>query len=196
MIDKLRGVTRELAVLLVAATCAGCPAMAITQGAEIAASSTFDDRSYEQQASDEESKAEIEKAFVDQDPALAAKVNVDVYRGRVMLTGVVARESDRRTAFSLADGAAGGGVIYDDIQVSEGGGLEDEAADFVANKELGAELLEAEGLSSQSYQHRVVNGFAYVMGQATMVSQVETVRQTALGISDVHQVVTHITVEE
>src|SRR6185369_10408683 len=49
MIDKLRGVTRELAVLLVAATCAGCPAMAITQGAEIAASSTFDDRSYEQQ---------------------------------------------------------------------------------------------------------------------------------------------------
>jgi osmotically-inducible protein OsmY len=170
--------------------------MAITQGATMVASATADDRSYEQQLADDETKASIEKALLEQNSLLAEKVDIDVYRGRVMLTGVVAHESERWDAVSITRGAVADATVYDDIQISSGGGLADATADFAANKNLGARLLETEGLGSQSFQHRVVNGVAYIMGQASSVSQVELARQTALGSEGVQQVVTHIVVVE
>ncbi|MEW6270377.1 MAG: BON domain-containing protein [Thermodesulfobacteriota bacterium] len=183
---------RWLPGLLLAAACAGCPAMAITTASIKAASATADDRSYEQQLADTERKAEIEKQLLVNDASLAAKVDVDVYLGRVMLTGVVPDEASRRTAVELVRDEVGGATVYDDIQVVPGGSSE--GGGFVANEELGARLLKAEGLGSQSFQHRVVNGTAYILGEARLEEQVETARKTALGTPGVEDVVTHIVV--
>jgi len=194
MTDPLRRRMQLPALVLLAAACAGCPAMAITTAATTAASATADDRSYEQQLSDDGRKAEIEKALLENDASLAADVNVDVYQGRVMLTGSVDDPESRRTAVEIVRGEVGDVVLYDDIQVvppgtpSDGGG-------FLANKDLGLRLMGEEGLESQSFQHRVVNGVAYIMGAATSEAQVELARQTALGTSGVDRVVTHIDVE-
>jgi len=182
-------------VTLTAAWCTGCPQMAIMQGASMAESAVADDRSLEQQAADVELKAQIERSLVGAAPALASKVNVDVYLGRVMLTGAVAGWSDRRTAVDVARQAAGDHEVFDDIQVAASDGLVDAAGDFATNKELGINLLSAEGLASQSFQHRVVNGTAFIIGQAKRESQVETARQVALQTPGVQRVVTHIFVQ-
>ena len=181
-----------LPALLLAALCAGCPAMAITQASIQAASATADDRSYEQQLSDDETKAEIEKQLLTNAASLAAKVNVDVYLGRVMLTGAVPDDGSRRMAMTLTREEVDDATVYDDIQVVPDGSSM--GSNFVANEELGARLLQAEGLGSQSFQHRVVNGTAYIMGETRTDQQVETARQTALGTSGVQDVVTHILV--
>lgn len=175
--------------------CAGCPQMAITTAATTAASAIVDDRSLEQQGADLDLKARIEQQLLADAPSLASSVNVDVYLGRVMLTGVVPRWSDRRKAVALARSVAVDGEVFDDIEVATGGGLGDMAGDFALNKELGVNLLAADGIASQSFQHRVVNGTAFIMGEARTPGQVEIARQVALQTPGVQRVVTHIVVE-
>jgi hypothetical protein len=56
-------------------------------------------------------------------------------------------------------------------------------------------LLAAEGIASQSFLHRVVDGTAFIMGEAKSASQVETARRVALQTPSVERVLTHIAVE-
>jgi len=168
--------------------------MAITTAATTAASALVDDRSLAQQGADLDLKARIEKQLLTQSPRLASAINVDVYRGRVMLTGEVARSSARRTAVDVARDVAVDSEVIDDIEVGTGSGLEDSAGNFATNKELGVNLLAAEGLASQSFQHRVVNGTAFILGQAKTPEQVALARQVALQTPGIERVVTHIMV--
>jgi osmotically-inducible protein OsmY len=175
--------------------CAGCPQMAITTAATTAAGALVDDRSIGQQGSDLDLKARIEKQLLADAPSLAEAIDVDVYLGRVMLTGVVSRQSSRRRALAVVRSVAVDNEVFDDIQVASGEGLGDAAGDYALNKELGVNLLTAMGVASQSFQHRVVNGTAFIMGEAKSPGQVETARQVALRTPGVSNVVTHILVD-
>jgi osmotically-inducible protein OsmY len=170
--------------------------MAIVTGATVVAGAAADDRTFEQQASDLETKTGIEKALLGENADLASQVNVNVYLGRVMLTGVVADWEARRQAMAIARQAAPDDGIFDDIEVATDRGIADSATNFAINKELGVNLLADEGLASQSFQHRVVNGTAFIMGQAKQESQIETARQVALQTPGVTRVVTHILLQE
>ena len=172
--------------------CAGCPQMAIMTGATTAAGIVADDRSPDQQAVDLGLKGDIEKAFLNNAPDLAAKVNVNVYLQRVMLTGVVPDESARWNAVRIARQATGGLMLYDDLEVAAGNTLVDTAEDAAINKALGLNLLAADGIASQSLQHRVVNGTAFIMGQAHQENQIEIARTVALQTPGVRRVVTHV----
>src|SRR5262249_22450633 len=154
--------------------------MAIVTGATDVAGAAADDRTLAQQGSDLDTKAGIEKALLSTNPTLASEVNVDVYLGRIMLTGVVPTWEARRDAVQIAYQAAPDHLLFDDIEVNTGSGIADSATNFATNKELGVNLLAAEGLASQSFQHRVVNGVAFIMGEARRESQVEQARQVAL----------------
>lgn len=133
-----------------------------------------------------------EKALLSEDSALAPRVNVDVYLEPVMLTGVVAASDPRRQAVEIARQAAPRSEIFDDLEAATGSGIADSATDFATNKELGLNLLADEGLASQSFQHRVVNGTAFIMGRAKDEGQIEKARQAALQTPGVVRVVTHI----
>jgi osmotically-inducible protein OsmY len=183
---------KVLAAALAAVWCTGCPQMAIVTGATAVAGAAADDRTLEQQAADLETKAGIEKALIEGNATLASQVNVDVYLGHVMLTGVVPDWGARRAALDVAREAAPYHPIFDDIEVATGGGIADSATNFATNKELGVRLLSAEGLASQSFQHRVVNGTAFILGQARTEGQIELARQVALQTPGVANVVAHI----
>src|SRR5262249_42659560 len=153
---------------------------AITTAATTAASAMVDDRSLAQQGADLDLKARIEKQLLADAPSPAEAVDVNVYLGRVMLTGVVSRQSSRRRAAAVVRSVAVDGEVFDDIHVASGEGVGDADGDFAINKELGVNLLAAEGIASQSFQHRVVNGTAFIMGEAKNPGQVEMARQVAL----------------
>jgi osmotically-inducible protein OsmY len=197
--NGMQGGTAWVAVVVGAlglAWCTGCPQMAITTAATTAASAIVDDRSLAQQGADLDLKARIEQQLLADAPSLAAAIDVDVYLGRVMLTGVVSRPSSRRKAVAVARSVAVDSEVFDDIEVATGDGLGDVAGDFAINKELGVNLLAAEGIASQSFQHRVVNGTAFIMGEAKNPGQVETARQVALQTPGIQRVVTHIVVDQ
>lgn len=192
--QEVRWSTALLAAVLGAA-CTGCPPMLIATATTTAASVLADHRSMGQQAADLQTKAGIEQALGGYSTSLAARINVDVFLGRVMLTGIVADQRSRRRAAEVARGAAGGAEVFDDIEIGEGG-LADTVGDVATNKALGVNLLTNEGLASQSLLHRVVNGTAFVMGEVQTESQVRTIRTTALNTGGVANVVTHITLEQ
>jgi osmotically-inducible protein OsmY len=174
--------------------CAGCPQMLIMKGATTAASIIADDRSLGQQSADIELKARIDKALVDESTALAS-VTVDTFNGRVMLTGVLPDYESRAQAARIAREIAAGSEVYDDIEVRPGGSLTDEVADAATNKTLGVNLLANEGIASQSLLHRVVNGTAFIMGEARL-GVTDSVRSVALQTPGVRQAVTHIALEQ
>jgi osmotically-inducible protein OsmY len=180
------------AAALAAVWCAGCPQMAMVEGTKIVAGAAADDRTLEQQAADLETKTGIENAVVNNDPGLAPKVNVDVYLGRVMLTGVVADWNARCAAVEIARRAAPGAETFDDIEVAQGENIADAATNLATNKALGLNLLADEGLPSQSFQHRVVNGTAFIIGQADDESRITQARQVALQTPGVTRVVTPV----
>src|SRR5215813_4678616 len=107
------------AIVAVLATiwCTGCPQMAIVTGATDVAGAAADDRTLAQQGSDLDTKAGIEKALLSTNPTLASEVNVDVYLGRIMLTGVVPTWEARRDAVQIAYQAAPDHLLFDDIEV-------------------------------------------------------------------------------
>ena len=189
-----RWTTVTLAVLT-AALCTGCPAMLIATGATTAASILADNRSMAQQASDLQTKAGIEQALASTSGTLAADVNVDVFLGRVMLTGVVPSAGLRWKALQAARGAANGAEVFDDITVGSSG-IDRTADNIATNKALAVNLLAQEGIASQSLLHRVVNGTAFIMGEVQTESQVRIVRDTAANTTGVSYVVTHITLEQ
>ncbi len=190
---RLRWTTPILAVFTLT-LCTGCPPMLIATGASTAASILVDDRSMAQQTSDLQTKAGIEQALASDSATLAGEVNVDVFLGRVMLTGVVDSERSRRRAADVARGASGGAEVFDDIAIGDPS-IDQSAANMVTNKALGVNLLAQEGLASQSLLHRVVNGTAFIMGEVQADNQVQLIRDTALQTSGVSYVVTHITLE-
>jgi osmotically-inducible protein OsmY len=172
---------------------AGCPPMAITMGAKTAASIIADDRSLGQQISDLDLKGQIERALIDESSALAERVNVDVFIGRVMLTGLVPDEAARSTAARIARRIAGD--AYDDIEIGPSS-LTGTAEEAATNETLGVNLLAGEGLASQSLLHRVVNRTAFIMGEVREQSQIDTVRSVAEQTPGVGRVVTHIVLEQ
>lgn len=150
------------------------------------------DRSVQQQATDLELKSEIVAALLGGAPRLAGVVNVDVYRQRVMLTGVVPSQSARTSVLAIVRGVAGVQQLYDDIDVAGRAAAGDAAGDAAIDQALGSNLRAAGGLESASLRHRVVNGTAFILGQAREQSQIDTARAVALATPGVRRVVTHV----
>jgi osmotically-inducible protein OsmY len=186
------GAARGVAAVL-ALACAGCPAMAITMGARTAAEVVTDDRSTAQQGDDLALKGRIAQALLAESGLGVAQVHVDVFRGQVMLTGVVPDGRARQVAADTARSVAGPGRVFDDLLVGPPS-LIDDAADVARNERLGLRLLADEGLASQSLLHRVVAGTAYVMGQVGSPAQIDAVRAVARETPGIDGVVTHLTV--
>src|SRR5262245_17836867 len=174
MREAPRSLRHAALAALVGVLASGCPQMMIAQGVKTAAGIIADDRSIGQQTADTEMKLKIEQALVSESASLAASVNVDVFLGRVMLTGVVTDGAKRWTAVRIARGIAGDQEIYDDIEIGARGDLTTAAEEAAINKTLGLNLLAGEGIASQSLLHRVVNGTAFVMGEAKSGRQIET----------------------
>ena len=190
-----QGMPRYAALIaLVAPFCSGCPAMLIAKGATTAAGIIADNRSLSQQTADLQLRGQIDQGLLSKSTALAANVNVDVFLGRVMLTGVVPDDASRWQAVRIARQIAGSAQVYDDIEVRPGGSLTDVVTDAATNKALGLNLLADAGIASQSLLHRVVNGTAFIMGEVRQASLIETIRSAALQTSGVYRVVTHIVV--
>jgi osmotically-inducible protein OsmY len=168
--------------------------MLIAKGATTAAGIIADNRSLSQQTADLQLKGQIDQGLLSESTALAANINVDVFLGRVMLTGVVPDDASRWAAVRIARQIAGSAQVYDDIEVRAGGSLTDVVTDAATNKALALNLLADAGIASQSLLHRVVNGTAFIMGEVRQASLIETIRSAALQTSGVSRVVTHIVV--
>lgn len=140
-------------------------------------------------------KASILTAFAEEAKGLLVDVNTDVYGSEVMLTGSVKKSADRKKAIELARRVSGVKNLYNEIQVTEEGGVGASAKDLGIELKLKASLLGASGVGSINLRWRSVNGVVYYIGQVFSKEELDKVLRITHGTDGVKNVVSHIRIK-
>src|SRR2546428_817175 len=106
-------------------------------------------------------KTNILTTFAEKAKGLLVDVSADVYEGQILLTGSVKKPEDRTTAEAITQKIDGVRQIFNEIQVTEEGGLKASAKDLAIETKLKANLLTAKGVTSINYRWRAVNGVVF-----------------------------------
>src|SRR5438445_4466478 len=162
----------------------GVPVGAVTTVAE--------DRPLSEAGTDLRIKTNILTAFAEQAKGLLVDVSADVYEGQVLLTGSVKKPEDRKTAEAIAQGISGVRQIFNEIQVTEEGGLKASAKDVAIETKLKANLLTAKGVTPINYRWRSVNGVVYFLGIAKGRGELDKVLAITRQTDGVKDVVSHV----
>jgi hyperosmotically inducible protein len=182
------------ATLLLTAACAQLLLIPVTVPVD-AITTVAEDRPLSDAGTDVRIKVSILGAFAEQVIGLLVDASADVYQGQVMLTGSVKKAEDRRKAEELARGVNGVRQIFNEIQVTEEGGIGGAAKDFVIETKLKANLLAARGVTSINYRLRSVNGNVYLLGAARSQRELDKVLALARETDGVRLVVSHVLVK-
>jgi len=162
----------------------------LTQGC-----ATVDDRQIEQIATDAEIGLDINKRlFNRKNYDLFLDLQTNVYEGRVMLTGAVKSEFNRRRIETLARGIPGIRVIYNNVQITNIGGFKNTANDVWISAKVRSQLLAENGIKSANYQIRVINSVVYLLGRSLSHLELNKVLTIAKRVKHVSKVIHHIVV--
>ncbi len=137
----------------------------------------FDDRSTAEQIEDNRIFGRIYEALKKRNESLPVEVNVDVWEGRVLLTGIVDDPKDRIFVADSIRKVKGVKVIYNHLKaaskeilamrkVGRGGKeIKKVLSDKWVNNKIRVRLFsEKASVKSANYRYRVVLGHAYVIG--------------------------------
>lgn len=176
-----------------------------------AAKAAFEDRLAEEQIVDAKIKTSMLKNNVELDKMLALDLSIDVWKTRVMLTGVISNPAQRDKVVAMARQDKRISKLYDDIQIvtadaqnerrewrekaEDGADAVAEAADdFWIETKISAQLIAAEGVSSVNYRWRCVMNTVYIIGEAQTTKEFNTVISTIKSIEGVKAVRNYIQV--
>jgi hyperosmotically inducible protein len=160
-----------------------------------AVTTVAEDRPVSDAGTDIRIKTEILKDFAEEAKGLLVDASVDVYQGHVLLTGSVKKAEDRARAEDLVRKVKGVGEVFNEIQVTEEGGLSASAKDFAIETKLKANLLAAKGVTSINYRWRSVNGVVYFLGVARSHEELDKVLTLARQMDGVRNVVSHVVIK-
>lgn len=158
-----------------------------------AATTVAEHRSFYTTAADYSIRSEIRSKFMDED--LLLDISTDVYKGRVMLTGLVNNAGARNRAEALTR-LVSSGEIFNDIQITDEAGIKASAQGLLVETKLKVKLLGAEGVRSINYRVRAINGVVYVLGTAVSPEELERVVSIAYETQGVRDVITHVRPQE
>ena len=157
------------------------------------ATSVAEDRPFGQVANDAAIKLEFDRQLGTGSATsrLFFDVNCDVYEGRMMLTGSVKTQADRERVVTLARNVRGVKVVYDDVQVTDAGGVGNTAKDVLIEAKIKAKLVGAKGIKSINFRWQSINGTVYLIGRARSQAELNAVLAVIKDTEDVKGVVSH-----
>ncbi len=184
---------RPAALLALALTLAGC---AVAAGAGAATGvAAYQERGLEGKARDLKIELNIAEAWLRKDHTYATKMSIEVYEGRVLLTGVVDDANIRADAVRLAWTAQGVKQVLNEIQVAKGGDIIDYARDAWITTSLKSKLTFDENVYAVNYAIETVNGIIYLIGIAQDDKEMNRVLGHARNIDYVRKVINHVRVK-
>lgn len=178
-------------ILLAGAPLAACVETAVGAGA-VVGTTAMQDRGVKGAANDTAIRAEINHYWLEKDHKMWMALNLQVYEGRVLVSGTVATPEDRADAIQLAWKAGGVKEVIDEIEVTNQGGVVTYAKDTAIQTELNGKMLFAKGVESVNYSVEVVNGVIYLLGVAQSQVELDKVLDIARNIANVKKVVSHV----
>ena len=182
-------------VLLFAAALAlqGCAGAVVGAGAT-AGVAAYSDRGIGGAAKDAKIHTALTAAFLEADEMLPLKIGVEVYNGRVLLTGVASNEKMRADAVRIAHSTSGVREVYNEIQLS-GGGAMNLARDSWITTQLETKITIDKQIMAVNYSIETVNGTIYLIGVAQNQAELDRVFASARNIDYVKNVISHVRVK-
>jgi osmotically-inducible protein OsmY len=193
--SRFRSAAAALSVsVLLGASLQGCVSAAIGAGATVGAAA-MEERGLSGAADDRALRLRINALLSDKDERLWRKVGMQVYMGRVLLTGTVETGAMRADAVRLAWSAKGVKEVINELQLADPGGASDFARDTWISTQLKFALLFDKQVSSINYSIETVRGTVYLIGLAQGRVELDRVMNHARGLSYVKKVLNYVQIK-
>ena len=193
--SRFRSAAAALSVtVLLGASLQGCASAVIGVGAT-AGTAAMEERGLAGVADDRASRLRINALLSDKDERLWRKVGMQVYMGRVLLTGTVETGAMRADAVRLAWSAKGVKEVINELQLADPGGVSGFARDTWISTQLKFALLFDKQVSSINYSIETVLGTVYLIGLAQDRVELNRVMNHARGLSYVKKVVNYVQIK-
>jgi osmotically-inducible protein OsmY len=137
-------------------------------------------------------KTNIETAWLDANPNLQTQLTIDVYEGRVLLTGSVPRTESKAEAVDLARHIAGVRALYDHIEVAPAETAWETMRDAWTTTRLRSDMMLDRNIRSINYQIDTERGSVYLIGSARTQGELNRVTNLARGLPNVRRVVSYV----
>jgi osmotically-inducible protein OsmY len=172
----------------------GCPAaivggLAAAGGAGYAANQ---ERGVGGSVDDFSIKTNIQSAWIQANPAMQADLNVTVYEGRTLLTGVAPTPEVKAQAKEIASRVAGVRAVYDEVEVGPPEGAWQGTQDAWITSRLRTELMFNASIRSVNYTIETVNKSVYLIGSARSQAELDMATTMARNTPDVKRVVSFV----
>jgi osmotically-inducible protein OsmY len=180
--------------LLALAACT--PAGVVVGGAASAGVAASEERGIKGAADDAVIRVKINEAWVKEDFDTFNRLNLQIYEGRVLVSGRVPDQAQADKAVQAAWQPDGVREVINEIEISEGGGLNDFANDTLINARLDADLLFDGDVDSINYSTRAVAGTVYLLGVAQDRAELDRVFRIARDVPNVKRVISHVIMKD
>ena len=192
---SLKRITTVAAIIISAAVLlGGCFGAAVGTGAWVATAAS-DKRGLKNATIDLAIRTRINNLWLDYSEELITKANITIFKGRVLLTGIVSTEKLRMNAVRLAWQAKGTKEVINEIQVSNVNSITDYARDGWISAQLKTTLALDKQVAAINYSIEVVRGSVYLLGIAVTPTELERVKNHARQIKYVRRVVSYVIIE-
>ena len=187
------GVAVSLAALL-GLLLQGCVGAVVGAGAT-AGTAAMEERGISGALDDTELRLRINALFSSKDERLWRKIGLQVYAGRVLLTGRADTAHMRAEAVRLAWQAKGVKEVINELQIAESGGASGFARDTWISTQLKSRLLFDKRILSINYSVETVNHTVYLIGLAQSREELSRVTNHARTLDYVKKVVNYVKIK-
>jgi len=185
---------RSLSVVACLFSLGGCAGFVIGAAATVGVAA-YDERGVAGVAQDTKIATQIRAAYFESEVDLLKDVGLEVYEGRVLVTGIVPTEQMRADAVRLAWQVEDVKDVINELVVNANAELVDAARDGWITTKLKAQLTGDETIFSINYGIETVNGIVYLIGIAQDQGELDRVIAHARDIERVRRVVSHVRVK-
>ncbi len=183
-----------IAGILAITNLTGCVGM-VVGGAATAGVAAYQERGIKGVAADTTTATKVRAKILEADEKLFRDIGVEVYEGRVLLTGRVPSEDKRAEAVKLSWSVANVKDVINEIAVSENP-LSDLANDSWITTKLKSKMTFDKNILAINYSIETVGGVIYLIGIAQDKAELQRVLNHARSIDYVKRVVNHVRIKD
>jgi len=180
------------ALATVTAPLGGCLIAAVGAGAAGAGYTAGNERGIGGTATDTGIKAQINAIWTKDNGQITSYVDLNIFEGRVLLTGAVPDPRIRDQAVAGAWKANGVKEVINEIQVAQGASFGTAASDNWILARLNSDMVFDTAVRTPNYSLQCVDGTVYILGVARTQNELDHVLNYARNIPNVRQVKNYI----
>jgi osmotically-inducible protein OsmY len=170
----------------------GCFVAAVGAGAAAGGYTAGNERGIGGTATDTGIKASINAIWAKDNGQIPSYVDLNIFEGRVLLTGAVPDPRIRDQAVAGAWKASGVKEVINEIQVAQGASFGTAAGDNWILARLNSDMVFDGAVRTPNYSLQCVDGTVYILGVARTQNEMDHVLNYARNIPNVRQVKSYI----